>query len=84
MVEDQLKALMWLDPTIPITLARKIRDDQGDSFAESFDKLLPFNKFHLEQTNIVKDLVRALVDMDTISFHKCHETSIRLVRIKIN
>lgn len=78
-MDEKLKSWRWLDPTIPIYLAKQIRDDQGDSFADSFDSLLPNGKFSLEQAEKVKELVRQLVDVDNITFFDLSEMSKRLV-----
>jgi hypothetical protein len=78
-MDEQLKSMRWLDPTIPIYLAKKIRDDQGDSFADSFDNLLPNAKYSLEQADKVKELVRQLVDVDNITFFDLSQMSDRLV-----
>ena len=68
-LEKMLTRLEWLDPTIPIALARQIREDQADSVPDSLDKLLPASKYTRDQVEEVKEIVRQLADLSSLHFH---------------
>jgi hypothetical protein len=78
-IQQQLSLLHWLDPTIPVTLARHIRNDTSDLFPDSYDKLLPPKKYTKEQVDKVQDLIRDMVDLSSVEFHELEQLVLRLV-----
>ncbi|KAJ3275144.1 hypothetical protein HDV01_001283 [Terramyces sp. JEL0728] len=70
---ERMRELLWLDPTIPINLAKLIRQDQAHLLPDELDKLLPTTKFNNIQVEQVKEIIRNLEDLDSIEFNEIEE-----------
>ncbi|KAJ3323587.1 hypothetical protein HDV06_001611 [Boothiomyces sp. JEL0866] len=68
-----MKELHWLDPIIPINLAKLIRQDQAHLLPDELDKLLPSSKYSNIQVDQVKEIIRNLEELDSIEFNEIEE-----------
>jgi hypothetical protein len=78
---SQQLSVLGLDPTIPINLAKHIRNDKSELFPDSYDRLLPPKKYTQVQVNQVQDLIREMVDLSSVEFHEMEQLALRLVII---